>query len=52
MEWEECPKCNALGRIDKEQAEGSVSIICSECGHHYHREASWLSFGEYTHMYL
>lgn len=33
--WEKCPKCGSLGRIDEEQKNGKVSIICSECGHHY-----------------
>ena len=36
--WEECPKCRALGKIDRDQYMGDVSIICSECGHHYQRE--------------
>lgn len=32
---ERCSNCGALGRIDEDQAEGRVSIICSECGYHY-----------------
>lgn len=36
--WERCPECKALGKIDEEQFLGKVSIECSECGHHYHRE--------------
>lgn len=36
--WEECPECGALGKIDRDQYMGDVSIICSECGHHYQRE--------------
>lgn len=41
--WEECPECGALGKIDRDQYMGDVSIICSECGHHYQRErpSSW-----------
>jgi len=38
--WERCPKCGSLGKIDKEQKQGIVSIICSECGYHYHSSAS------------
>ena len=30
-----CPKCGALGIIDKDQFEGKVSMICpSTCGFH------------------
>ena len=36
--WERCPSCGALGKIDEEQHQGKVSIICSECGHHYFRD--------------
>jgi hypothetical protein len=36
--WEECPECGALGKIDRDQYMGDVSIICSLCGHHYQRE--------------
>ena len=36
--WEECPRCRALGKIDRDQYMGDVSIICSLCGHHYQRE--------------
>jgi len=37
-EWifEKCPKCGTVGRIDKEQEEGKVSIICT-CGNHYYK---------------
>jgi len=35
---EKCPECGALGKIDEEQLQGKVSIICSECGNHYQRE--------------
>lgn len=37
--WEQCPICGAMGRIDEEQKGGAVSIICSECGHHYTKAA-------------
>ncbi len=33
-----CPNCGALGKIDEDQLQGTVSIICSECGHHYFRD--------------
>ena len=26
--WFRCPKCNTLGAIDEEQADGKVSIVC------------------------
>ncbi|GAH96152.1 unnamed protein product [marine sediment metagenome] len=35
---EKCPECGALGKIDEEQLQGKVSIICSECGNHDERE--------------
>lgn len=35
---ERCPACGALGRIDEDQAQGKVSIQCSECGNHYYKE--------------
>lgn len=31
--WFRCPRGH-LGRIDAEQLEGVVSIICEECGWH------------------
>ena len=37
--WEKCPECGQLGRIDEEQKDGKVSIICS-CGAHYYKEVS------------
>lgn len=36
--FERCPKCGVLGKIDEEQFRGKVSIRCSECDNHYHRE--------------
>ena len=36
--FERCPECGALGKIDEEQFQGKVSIICSECRHHYYQE--------------
>jgi len=38
--WFQCPKCKNRGRIDKEQAEGKVSILCENCG--YHETKNWL----------
>ncbi len=35
---EACPKCGDLGRIDKDQEEGKVSLICPGCGHHYYKK--------------
>ena len=35
--WERCPKCGQLGKIDEEQLNGKVSIICV-CGYHYFKE--------------
>lgn len=31
--WFQCPECKASGSIDRDQAEGRVSIVC-ECGMH------------------
>lgn len=39
LAWERCPRCKSLGRIDRDQEEEKVSIVCSECGHHYYRTA-------------
>jgi Zn ribbon nucleic-acid-binding protein len=36
--FERCPACDALGKIDEDQLQGEVSIECSECGYHYHRD--------------
>ena len=36
--WEECPECGALGKIDREQYLGDVSVVCSLCGNHYFKE--------------
>lgn len=33
LRWFRCAKGH-LGRIDQEQADGKVSIICTECGWH------------------
>ena len=30
-----CRECGAGGMIDKDQAEGRISIICEGCGAHY-----------------
>jgi len=38
-ELERCPECGALGNIDEGQLAGTTSIICSECGNHYFKEA-------------
>ncbi|KKN03817.1 hypothetical protein LCGC14_1103900 [marine sediment metagenome] len=32
--WFRCPKCNELGAIDEEQADGKVSIVCPNCDFH------------------
>ena len=32
--WFRCPGCKGLGRIDQEQADSKVSIICTQCGWH------------------
>jgi len=34
--FEKCPECGTVGRIDEEQEQGKVSIICT-CGNHYYR---------------
>lgn len=40
LSWFTCPKCGTLGRIDLEQKENRVSIVCPECGWHgYARDA-------------
>jgi len=36
----QCPKCKDYGYIDKEQAEGKVSVLCENCG--YHETKNWL----------
>ena len=36
----QCPKCKGHGYIDKEQAEGKVSVLCENCG--YHQTKNWL----------
>jgi len=38
VELERCPECGDLGFIDDDQRDGRISIICSGCGHHYHKE--------------
>jgi len=35
-----CPKCKGIGYIDKEQAEGKISIQCTNCN--YHETKNWL----------
>ena len=37
-----CPKCGSFGHIDKDQAEGKVSIICSNMACGYHETKNWL----------
>ena len=32
--WFQCPRCKIRGHIDREQAEGKVSILCDCCGYH------------------
>lgn len=29
-----CPSCGSIGKIDREQFEGKISIICSTCDWH------------------
>lgn len=29
-----CPGCRGVGTIDKDQAQGHVSILCKQCGFH------------------
>ena len=38
--WFQCPGCGDKGHIDKEQAEGKISILCENCG--YHETKNWL----------
>jgi len=36
--WFRCPACGSLGRIDRSQYEGEVSIICTDCAFHGYRK--------------
>lgn len=42
--WFKCPECKVIGHIDKDQAEGKVSIKCDNpavgCG--FHQTKNWL----------
>lgn len=50
--FERCPDCGALGKIDEEQFRGKVSIECSGCGHHYHRERAVIKLKTIRIKYL
>jgi len=32
--WVVCPGCGTMGKVDKDQVEGKVSIVCPECEYH------------------
>ncbi len=49
---ERCPECGALGKIDEEQFLGKVSIECSGCRHHYHREKAMIKLKTIRVKYL
>ncbi len=50
--FEQCPECGALGKIDEDQFRGKVSIKCSECTHHYHRERAVIKLRKVRIKYL
>lgn len=45
LHWFKCPKCGSLGRVDEEQNEGRMSIVCTECGWHGYKEKPSLKWG-------
>lgn len=39
----QCPDCKGHGYIDKEQAEGKISIFCNHWPCKYHETKDWLN---------
>ncbi len=50
--FERCPECGALGKIDEDQFLGKVSIECSGCRHHYHKEKAVIKLKTIRIKYL
>lgn len=47
-----CPTCGTRGEIDREQAQGQVSVVCANPACDYHETVNWLARTSWQHEYL